>query len=51
MDTVDEMEIEKKAYTTPELVEHGNLIEMTQAGGNGAEDGEFGSLGQMPPPF
>jgi hypothetical protein len=35
METKDMIDNEKKVYNTPELVEHGNLVEMTQSEGGG----------------
>ncbi|MBN2117194.1 MAG: lasso RiPP family leader peptide-containing protein [Anaerolineales bacterium] len=35
METKDMIDNEKKVYATPELVEHGDLGEMTQGGAGG----------------
>ncbi len=43
METKDTLEIKKKVYNTPDLVEHGNLVEMTQGGATGPDDGLGGS--------
>lgn len=52
METNDMMEIEKKVYITPELVEHGDFIEMTQDQVGGGYDGLGGSTGGYAPiPF
>lgn len=34
---------EKKPYTPPQVIEYGDLAEITRAGGNDVEDGQLGS--------
>lgn len=45
------MEIKKKVYNTPELVEHGDFIEMTQDGHCGEGDAFGSPLCQAPIPL
>lgn len=42
METKDTLDNEKKVYNTPELVEHGNLLKMTQGGSSGNPEPVFG---------
>lgn len=37
----DEGEVGKRAYVTPELIQWGTILDLTQGGLNGIEDGDF----------
>lgn len=53
METKNAMEIEKKVYTAPEIIDHGNLIELTLGAGNTGNfdpDFEFQSGPWLAPP-
>ncbi len=51
METEDMMDNEKKSYNTPELLEHGNLMELTQGEQNGYTDTLGGGSIVERPPF
>lgn len=36
--------IEKKPYNPPELIEYGDVVDITRAGLNNGQDQDFGSL-------
>ncbi len=50
METEDTLSAEKKVYTTPELVDHGDLVEMTQGHISDQINDVLGSGEAMRPP-